>query len=191
MPEIIPRQQLQPANAVILGINVVASLCGLIVIEQIVTQEEVGSVRDGMLLGAVLYLVSGTFFAFLRPIHAHRAVEGEASRAVWPAIVYSWKHKRLLSLIGLNLMLWTIGALVVSALPGLGRTHHGLSGDALLAYDVRTGLAVGVGMLTGAIAIGTLGRRKESAITLTCATLLVGVCLLLLATVSLCYAQHR
>ncbi|WP_428386271.1 MFS transporter [Mucisphaera sp.] len=183
VPEIIPRAQLQPANAVILGINVVASMCGILLFNAITDADSIESVKTGLWLCAGFYLISGWFFAFLRPIPHQRVAQGTASRSLWPGVVYALRHKRLLVLMGFNILLWAAGAMVFSAVPGLARTHFGLTGDEQLSFEAIVSAAVGLGMLVGAIVIGTLGRRRESTMTLMVATVLLGAVLVSLSLV--------
>ncbi|QDU71725.1 MFS transporter [Mucisphaera calidilacus] len=188
VPEIIPRNQLQPANAVILGINVVASLCALQVFNLMTDGEQIKamdftSLQPALWMCACFYVVSGLFFAFLRPIEHQRVVENKANRSLGPAIRYTLRHRRLIVLIFFNILLWAAGALVFSSVPGLGRTHHDYAGEAMVGFVANVGSAVGLGMLGGALIIGLLGRRRESTWTLTGATTLLGLALIGIATV--------
>lgn len=189
IPQIIPRPQLQAGNAVILVINVVASQVGLLVGEAIVDQSAAQSVRSGLLLGAGFYLVSGTFFAFLRPVQT--AVPGVApvtprprrKRSLLAAAKYSLAHRRVLILIALNVLIWPPAAVVTSGLFGLAKMHHGLAGDALLTYFARVSVTLGVGMLLGAAIITAIRTRQQAAIVYLGALGMAGLCILLLAVV--------
>lgn len=187
VPEIIPRQQLQPANAVILGINVIATLFALQAFNVLtdgdaIQNNDFSSLHAALWVCACFYLISGSFFAFLRPIQHEHAVR-TTNRSLGPAIRYTLEHRRLVVLIGINILLWAAGALVYSAPPGLGKTHHGLEGNELIAFVANMGSCIGLGMLVGALIIGLLGRRKESTWTLTGATFLLGFALIAVATI--------
>ncbi|MEQ9460011.1 MAG: MFS transporter [Phycisphaeraceae bacterium] len=189
IPEIIPRTQLQPANAVILGINVVASMCGVLIFKAMTSADDIETVRTGLKLSACFYFVSGWFFAFLKPITHHHAVEKPPSHTMRAAVTYTRRHRRLIVLIIFNMLLWSAAALINSSIPGIARTHHNYDGDRLLSFEAFVSAAVGFGMLAGAILIGTLGRRRESTSTLTLATAGAGLSAALLATVPVVWAS--
>jgi len=76
VPQIVPLKQLQSANALILGIAVIANLFGLILGIFLVDPNEPSTVRTTLIIGVLLFAVSGTFFAFL---DQHRKQHGAAS----------------------------------------------------------------------------------------------------------------
>lgn len=182
IPQIIPRPQLQPANAVILVITVVASMIGMIVGGRLISPEHAETVRHGLLLGAVFYLVSGCFFVFLRPVHSHLGGE-QSERSILQALRYALTHRRVLILIGLNVLIWSSAAAVSSGLMGIGRTHHDLTGDALLEMFTETSAALGVGMLVGAGIVVLIRTRRESPAVTMLAMIAAGVFVFLLAAV--------
>ena len=182
IPQIIPRPQLQPANAVILVITVVASMLGMLIGGELIDPTIAASVRHGLLIGALFYLISGGFFAFLRPVEVV-ARPVQSRRSLRQALSYVLEHRRVWTLIGLNVLVWSSGAVVSSGLMGLGRTHYDLTGNALLAMFTRTSATLGAGMLAGAVIVVLIRTRREStSITMT-AVILAGLFLFVLAAV--------
>jgi 1-acyl-sn-glycerol-3-phosphate acyltransferase len=161
-PQIIPREKLPAANAVILVINIIASLIGLKAGTALIHQDDVTTVRTGLLMGSLFYLVSGWFFAFLKPVHGSSAHEsigdpvpvGETSR-------YMLKHRRVIQLVLINAVIWPCAALVTSGLFGVGKMQHHLIGQELGAYYANTNSALGAGMLVGAAAVAIIATRRE------------------------------
>lgn len=163
IPQIIPTHQLTVANALILVINVIASQIGLLLGERIISQGDATTVRTGLLLGAGFYLISGLFFAFLKPIQTVRPRAARMHpRALLAAAGYTRRHKRVAILVGLNVLIWPSAAVVTSALFGLGKLHYGLEGDPLLAHFAYLSVTLGVGMLIGAALVSLIGTRHES-----------------------------
>lgn len=183
IPQIIPRPQLTAANAVILGLSVIASMIGIIVGDRIITPEAASSVRHGLLLAASFYFVSGWFFAFLRPTQPRQLNSPVQRRSFRQATRYIASHRRVMVLIGLNVLIWASAATVSSAIMGLGKTHFGLSGNELLRYFAQASAAIGLGMLVGAGLVASIQTRRESTIALAVGMILAGTCVLMLAAV--------
>ena len=189
VPELVRRDQLMPANAVILVINIIASMIGAIVGGWIIQPDDAGSVRDGLLMGGLFYLVSGTFFAFMNTHKSHvgSAVEGSSSAsrpsAIWDGLKYAATHRRVLALFAANLLVWGPAVAVYVGTIGLAKRYFDLEGDALLQEDVQLGATLGGGMLLGAGVVAAIRTRRESPIVLACAIVGAGLCLTLLAAV--------
>ncbi|MCC6682925.1 MAG: MFS transporter [Phycisphaeraceae bacterium] len=208
IPQIIPRPQLQPANAVILVINVIASMIGMLIGGLIISATSAASVRNGLILGAGFYLVSGTFFAFLRPTPgssvspssvssggsrtlrvrspgsqtpALKAQPPHETRSLMQVLRFAASHRRIAWLILLNVMVWSAAAVVSSALLGIGKHHYGLQGDALLSQFTQLSAMMGAGMLLGGVLIVLIRTRRESPIVIMIALAGAGACVLLLA----------
>ncbi len=186
IPQIIPTHQLTVANAIILVINVIAGQIGLLLGERIISQEDATTVRTGLMLGAGFYLISGLFFAFLKPIQAVRPRASRMHpRALLAAAGYTRTHRRVAILIGLNVLIWPSAAVVTSALFGLGKLHYGLTGDALLTHFAYLSVTLGVGMLIGAALVSLIGTRRESPTVYLLAIAGAGLGVLILAAVPL------
>lgn len=178
IPQIIPTPQLQSGNAVILVINVVASMIGMVVGGWIIQADEAVSVRHGLLMGALFYLVSGTFFAFLKPTRSPQVRKAEP-RSFWQAARYIARHKRVVVLIGLGVLVWSSAAAVSSGIPGVVKSHYNLQSDDLKTAFTTISAVMGIGLLAGAgLVMAVRTRRESSALTLA-ALAMVGVCVLL------------
>ena len=200
VPELVRRDQLQPANAVILVINIIASMIGALVGGWIIQPEDAGSVRDGLLMGGLFYLVSGTFFAFMktRRRHAYAVAGGEDAAAatgaklaaVWEGLRYALEHRRVLTLFAANLLVWGPAVAVFIGTIGLVKQAFDLEGKALLREDVALGATLGVGMLLGGGVISAIRTRRESPIVLSLAILGAGLALLVLAAIPFRWAMY-
>ncbi|MFA9477511.1 MFS transporter [Phycisphaerales bacterium AB-hyl4] len=189
IPQIIPTPQLQAANAVILVITVIASLVGMVVGERIISQEAADSVRFGLLLGGLFYLVSGTFFAFLKPVEPEKAIVG-SRRTIRQAVRYALAHRRVMIVIGLNVLIWASAAAVSSGLMGIGKTHHDLHGDALLSMFARASVFLGAGMLVGSVVIIAIRTRRESTLFTMLAVIGAGVGVFVMSIVPLLWVTY-
>lgn len=185
VPQIVPLRQLQSGNAVILVINVSASMVGMIVgTWLIIKPDDISTVRTGLMLGAVFYIVSGFFFAFMRPahvVHTHQAHK----RSLKQAARFARDHRSVLMLIAVNTMVWGSAAVVSTGVMGVLKIHHGLTGAALFAQFGILSALMGTGMLIGAAAVIIIGTRRESAVVLSFGLILAGLCTLILAIVPL------
>lgn len=183
VPQIVPIRQLQSANAVIIVINVVAGMVGMVLgTNYIIDPTDVASVRSGLMWGSAFFLISGCFFAFMRPMHVIRAA-GTNKRTLAQAATYARKHRRTILLIAVNTLVWGSAAVVSTGVMGVIKIHHGLIEEALFArYGILSAL-MGVGMIVGAVAVVTIGTRRESTIVLTFGLVFAGLFTLLLAAV--------
>lgn len=187
VPEIIPKAQLQPANAVILVINVIASMVGMIIGPQLIDTADVQTVRIGLYIGAVFYLVSGTFYIFLKPIGGHAltptddaAEKAKPTRTISLA-AFILSHKKVMLVIAIDILVWSAAAVVTSGIYGVCKIHHGLSGNALLTTAGYMTATLGIGMIAGAAIIILIRTRKESGLVITAALICAGVFAVVLA----------
>lgn len=185
IPQIVPMRQLQSSNAVIIVINVVASMIGMVLgTNFIINPGDVATVRHGLMYGAMFFLVSGWFFAFMRPTHSIRAATARR-RSMSQAVHYAKRHRRTLLLIAVNTMVWGSAAVVSTGVMGVVKIHYGLVGEALFAkYGILSAL-MGTGMLVGAAVVVVIGTRRESTIVLSLGLLFAGLFTLVLAAVPL------
>jgi 1-acyl-sn-glycerol-3-phosphate acyltransferase len=182
IPQIIPTRQLQSGNAVILVINVVASMVGIVIGGRIINVDEATSVRTGLMMGALFYLISGTFFAFLRPTRT-AVVQDAEPRSLWQAAKYVACHRRVISLIALGVLVWASAAAVSSGILGVVKSHHGLEQNELMWAYTQINATLGIGLLAGAVIVVIVNTRKESSALSLSALAAVGVCLLLFVLV--------
>jgi len=182
IPQIVPMRQLQSGNAVILVINIVASMVGIVIGGRIINVDEATSVRTGLMMGALFYLISGTFFAFLRPTRPPLVADAEP-RSFWQAARYVARHKRVVSLIALGVLVWASAAAVSSGILGVVKGHYGLEQNELMWAYTQINATLGIGLLAGAVIVVLINTRKESTALSLSALIGVGVCLLLFVLV--------
>jgi len=182
IPQIVPTRQLQSGNAVILVINIVASMVGIVVGGRIINVDEATSVRTGLMMGALFYLISGTFFAFLKPTRAP-IVADAAPRSFWQAARYVLCHKRVVSLIALGVLVWVSAAAVSSGIIGVVKGHYGLDQNELMWSYTQINATLGIGLLAGAVVVVLIQTRKESSALSLSALAAVGTSLLLFVSV--------
>lgn len=183
IPQIIPKPQLQAANAIILVITVVASMIGMLLGGYIVNPDHASSVQTGLLLGAAFYFTSGWFFAFLRPRQGPHTATVPSAPRFGEVISFTLKHRRVAILIGINILVWASAAAVSSAVLGIARDHYGFEGDILLQQYTRISATMGVGMLVGAAIITLINTRRESTPIIFFAVFAAGLCVLLLGSI--------
>ncbi len=189
VPQIVHRTQLQPANALVTVIGVVFSMVGMIVGSWLISPSDAGSVRTGLLLGATFYLISGTFFAFMKPRPAHAGFVGgvppedRTAVSLPGALVYALRHRRVIKLIGLDVLVWAAAALMLSAAIGVCKAHYRLTGDALLEEFALVGALLGFGMLAGAALTAVIRTRHESGTVVGVALVAAGLNVVLVAVV--------
>ncbi|RMH11719.1 MAG: MFS transporter [Gammaproteobacteria bacterium] len=179
IPQIIPPVQLQSANAVILVINVIASMIGMVVGGWVIQADQAVSVRHGLLMGALFYLISGTFFAFLRPIEPNSRYEKPEARSFSQAGQYILCHRGVVILIGLGVLVWSSAAAVTSGIPGVVKAHYDLHGDDLKNLFTSLSAVIGLGLLAGAGMMVLIKTRKESSVLMLASLAAVGAWVLI------------
>jgi len=183
VPQIVPPHQLQSGNAVIIVINVVASMVGMVLgTNYIINPEDVSTVRHGLMYGSMFFLISGCFFAFMRPTHGIRAATAHR-RSMRQAVNYAICHRKTIMLIAVNTMVWGSAAVVSTGVMGVLKIHQNLNGEELFAQYGNLSALMGTGMLFGAAAVVIIGTRRESAIVLSTGLLLAGLFTLILAAI--------
>jgi 1-acyl-sn-glycerol-3-phosphate acyltransferase len=193
IPQIVRLDQLQAANAVVLILGVIASLIGLKLGTELIDPDSAQTLRQGLLIAAVLYLASGLFFAFLK-IHKHKRdtpanAPGTAARAARPkrsvrqGVAFMLGHRRLLVTLALNILVWGAAAVFYAGSLGVAKTLFGLTDKPLLDYYGTLGLVLGLGMLIGAGLIALINTQREASQLMMWAAMLAGVCLAITATV--------
>lgn len=185
IPQIVPTRHLQSANAIVLGIAVIASMIGLFVGSRIIKN---WSVQGGLLVGVLLYMVSGTFFAFLRirrqPPVAPERRSGQVER-LKQAFVYIRTHRPVLELVLVNMLFWSAAHVLLAAIAGLCKSdrHYAIEADQLLARITDMQGLVGLGMLASSLWVAWLNTRRESNWLAMASLLLAGVCMLLMGLI--------
>lgn len=183
VPQIVPTHQLQSGNAVIIVINVVASMVGMVLgTNYIINPDDITTVRHGLMYGALFFLISGWFFAFMRPVHGIR-VSTAQRRSMRQALAYTRCHRKTILLIAVNTLVWGSAAVVSTGVMGVLKIHQDLNGEALFAQYGNLSALMGTGMLFGAGAVMLIGTRRESTIVLSTGLLFAGLFTLILAAV--------
>ena len=182
VPQIVPAHHLQPANAVLAGIALIASLIGLQVGGPIV---EHVSVRLGIMIGVLSYGISGTFFAFLKT--SSRPVQRLAKRTniivqMAGALTYMRRHSTVRNLVILNILFWSAAWIVNAAMAALNRQYYATVGTEGYLTAKSTMMAVmGAGMLGGTFVVMWIRTKRESGTVAMGALLAASVCMILLA----------
>ncbi|MCC7146520.1 MAG: MFS transporter [Phycisphaeraceae bacterium] len=174
IPQIVPTRQLQAANAIVSGIAVVASMIGLLIGGWFVSK---WSVKWGLVLGVILYMGSGTFWAFLR-LRPHEALTRDTTpqwQRMARAVSFIGRHRPVLELVLLSVLFWVAANVFVGALAALSKNRYGIGNEQVAAAIAVLGGVTGFGMLTGSLALAALGTRRESAWT---AMIAIGLCAL-------------
>ncbi|MEO0474433.1 MAG: MFS transporter [Planctomycetota bacterium] len=183
VPQIVPLRQLQSSNAIILVINVAASMVGMVVgTKFIINPDDVSTVRTGLALGAGFYIISGLFFAFMRPVHVIRA-QTSNKRSLAQAARYARQHKRTITLILVNTMVWGSAAVVSTGVMGVLKIHYDMVGEQLFQKYGIVAALMGTGMLFGAAVVVIIGTRRESTIVLTFGLFMAGLCTLIFGAI--------
>lgn len=184
VPQLVERQQMQPANAVVLVINVVFSMIGMIVGGRIISPDEASSVQTGLLVGALFYLISGSFFAFMKPKDTRILADHEEPRtavSLWDALKYVASHRRVIWLIVIDVLVWGAAATMYSGVIGLCKVHYGLTGEPLMKEFTQVSAALGFGMLAGAVVIGLIRTRQQAPLVMGVALAMAGLNVLLVS----------
>lgn len=193
VPQLVERQQMQPANAVVLVINVVFSMIGMIVGGRIISPDEASSVQTGLLVGALFYLISGSFFAFMKPKDTRILMEHEAPRAavsLWDAMKYVACHRRVIWLILIDVLVWGAAATMYSGVIGLCKVHYGLAGDDLMKEFTQVSASLGFGMLAGAVVIGLIRTRQQAPLVMGVALAIAGINVLLVSVLPIPFVTY-
>lgn len=162
MPQIVPPVQLQSANAIVLGIATIASLVGFGVGGWIIDRV---SVRAGVMVGVLMYLISGWFWPFLR-VRRHEALglgprPGQIARLV-QAAGYLGGHRRIRELVWLGVLFWGVAMLVVAAVAGLCARRYQLPSEQLVSAIAVMQMMIGLGMLASSVFLALFGSVRES-----------------------------
>ncbi len=193
VPQLVERQQMQPANAVVLVINVVFSMIGMIIGGRIISPDEASSVQTGLLVGALFYLVSGSFFAFMTPRDTRIIADHESPRtavSLVDAMKYVACHRRVIWLIVVDVLVWGAAATMYSGVIGLCKVHYGLAGEPLMKEFTQVSAALGFGMLAGAVVIGLIRTRQQAPLVMGVALAVAGLNVLLVSVLPIKFVTY-
>ena len=194
IPQIIPRNQLQAGNAVILVIAIIAAQIGLVVGGRIIDPQHASTIRTGLIIGALFYLISGWFFAFLKPAqhisHAADPLPKSKPKHFGYSLKYCQTHKRIFSLILINMLIWAVASVVASSILGLSKEHFDFQGKELMQHYTAVTAMLGVGMLLGAGFIAWVSTRREAGLIMFPAFICVGLLMLCLALIPVIWVMY-
>ncbi|MBI1336151.1 MAG: MFS transporter [Phycisphaera sp.] len=183
IPQIVPPQQLNPANAMIVGIGVIASMIGQVVGGKLL---EMVSLRTAVMVGLSCYFVTGTFWAFIRP-KPHVGLETDMTLSTWVrlsrAIRYIQIHRPVFRLVLLNAVIWSVAMVVSQAVGALCKVSYLVPPDRYLSSFANISAMLGLGMLLGAGFVAWSNMRREVDVMLLVMIALTGVGMALLAAI--------
>ncbi|MEE9213137.1 MAG: MFS transporter, partial [Phycisphaeraceae bacterium] len=177
LPQIVATNHLQQANAVLAAIALIASLIGFGVGGPLIQEHSVGL---GILIGALSYLISGWFFAFLRVApHAPSAVAERPSVFVQmiEALGFMRRHRTVRNLVLLNILFWSAVWVVNAAVAALNKGYYGLPNDQYLSAKATMMVAFGAGTIGGSVLVMWLRTRRESGPVIATALTVAGLCM--------------
>ena len=181
VPEIVPPRHLQPANAVLAGIGMIASMIGLSIGALIVKEL---SVALGIMVGVVSYGVSGLFFAFLKTTPGPAASVGKSGGIMAQAagaLTYLRRHAVARNLVILNILFWTAAWIINAAVAALNRHHYGIPAADYLPAKGNMMALFGAGVLCGSLVVIWIRTRRESGFVAMGALVVAAVCMIALA----------
>ena len=182
IPQIVKTPQLQAANAIVLGIAVIASMIGFKVGDWIIEHQ---SVRKGLLYAFMCFSISGLFFAFLkvrnRPTTSmDNRSEGQIKRLI-QAARYIRRHRSVLLLIVQSVAFWAAAHLFLNAIGVLCNQNYGIERTELRSKIAEMYMVIGFGMLASAFWVAWISTRRESTWLALSSLLMAGVFMFLLA----------
>lgn len=162
VPQIVPAPQLNPANSMILGIGVIASLIGYLIGGWLLGSY---SLRSGLMVALLCYAITGFFWAFVRP-RPHTGLELDRQLSEWTrmkrAVRYIRTHGAVLRLILLNALLWSMAMVVAPAIAALCKQRYELDENHFMRYFAIMSAMLGVGMLLSALFNTWMNLRREA-----------------------------
>jgi len=175
VPQIVPVAQLQSANAIVMGIAVIASMIGLGVGGRLIEEY---SISFGLKFGAGLFLISGLFFAFLkvRPSKHLPSTTRPQVRLI-DGIRYLSHHKRVMQLVWLNVLFWAAANVFLGGMAALCKLRYDIPQEQLLSHIADMGMFTGLGMLSSSLCVAWLSSRRESNWVALLSMLIAAICM--------------
>lgn len=162
IPQIVSVRQLQPANAIVLGIAVIASLIGFAVGGPLIQDF---SLSVGLLLAVACYAISGSFFAFLRlrsTVVARTSPRPSELQRFVDALIYVRHHRRVVQLILLSTVFWGAATVLLAAIAALCKTRYGIEDEQVISSTSMMMATMGAGMLASSLWVTWANSRRES-----------------------------
>ena len=195
LPNLVHPDQLLRANSLTTAAGTIASLLGfavgstLIAVQtrapagtDVVFGPKAPSPTLAMYAGAVTFVLSAACLLGMRiskaaatGISANERKASNAFRELWEGFRYMLQHKRTLQIIGLMLLFWSCGTVIMNGLLGIVTTHYRLD---MTWYGYFLSL-LGVGMILGAASCSLARRGIAKEVGIAWAMVGVGVSLFL------------
>jgi len=181
IPQLVRQSQLQAANALVIGLGVVASMIGALAASQILNANEGASLKYGLIIAIVFFAISGSFFAFMHPRQEDR--DEQTQRSLRQALRYVRCHRRHIRMFIIFTLVWGSAMIVYNAALTFGHLHFGFVGDDLFNHFQFMAATIGGGMLLGAGVITVIKTQRESTLVLKLSLIGVAVCMALFTLV--------
>ncbi|MFH1418429.1 MAG: MFS transporter [Planctomycetota bacterium] len=178
LPTLVRTDQIIRANGLMNAMGPIASIASYLLGAYLVTRY-----GDKMCFraDALTFLASAGFILFIipPPRRATLRTPNTASRGLRTGLAYCRSHRRVIELLLFTVIFWSAATVIRSTIPALVKGIFG--GD--LADIANYNAAVGLGLLTGAFAIGAFGEALKSQIAISWSFLFAGLSILALAVV--------
>jgi len=178
VPQIVPLRQLQGANAIILAIATIASLIGLGFGGWIIDEY---SVLTALTLGMACFLISGGFWAFIKP-REHVRVTDRQRDPEWLRLVkaagYVRRHPRLQTLFGLSIMFWGLSGFLLGSVAALCKMQYDLPREQLISSIAIMQASLGGGMLLSSVFLAWRAGLREANTLMMASVFAAGLCTL-------------
>jgi 1-acyl-sn-glycerol-3-phosphate acyltransferase len=187
MPNLVRPDQLLRANSLTAAAGTVASLVGFVIGSMLISMQIAGNETLGraapsptfaMYAGAVTFLFSAACLILMKvPAHLSAAPAqakgslGSVFTDLAAGVRYIFKHKKVMQIIGLQLLFWSASGVLVNGITGIVTVHYGLS---ITYYGLFMGL-LGVGTIAGAAACSLAHSGIPKEVGIAWAMMLVGV----------------
>ncbi len=178
LPTLVRTDQIIRANGLMNAMGPIASIASYLLGAYLVTSfgEQMCFRAD-----AITFLASAAFILFISapPLRAIPRKPNSAGRGLRMGLTYCRSHRRVIELLLFTVIFWSAATVIRSTIPALVKGVFG----GTLADIANYNAAVGLGLLTGAFAIGAFGEALKSQIAISWSFLLAGLAILGLAVV--------
>lgn len=180
VPQIVTARQLNPANSMVLGIGVIASLIGYVIGGWLL---EDYSLRTGVFIALLCYAITGFFWVFVKP-NPHTGLDLDRNQSEWHRFIcsarYIRKHSAVLRLVLLNAALWSMAMIVASAIAALCKHNYAITENYMWSFSLMSAM-LGVGMLAASLFVTFFNIRRESDVIILTVLVLTAACMIALA----------
>ncbi len=162
VPQIVRKADLQPANAVVGSIALIASLIGVVASGPLLDKQPAWK---AILIGGIAFGVSGLFFPFMR-IHGQAAKHETTNifKQLAQGVGYLRSHRTVAIYVALNILFWAAAYVVNAAVASLNRDYYGIPVDEYLTHRTAMLGITGLGMILGCLYVMWHRTRREAGI---------------------------